>query len=329
MAMWSVVAWHCYCGSSIEKWFIPIFCYWSVPWFFLVSGFFFVTSYEKRGMPAFALSKFKSLFVPYVVWCVIGFLVFTIISPIPVDGSIVSIFAIGEDPSPAFNPPLWYIRALLIFTVIGGVALYLMSRVRIHDAFWKMTGFCILFCMAYGLLKRVGVRAGVGSAPAYFLAGIILQRLAVSRHLSRIRNLVVLHAGKIGTVAIILAIVLRAIWFMQGHSFSSLGQGGVIVNNLSALAFIIAIWQGTSKMGLRSDKVWCLCGGAGVFVYLMHRPFLMCMVEALGRNWFDYGVIKDVIFVVLIMLYVPLCLCVGWLLYRTCPKCYSFLIGGR
>lgn len=39
-ATWSVVVWHCYCGSQVENWLIPVVCFWSVPWFFLVSGYF-------------------------------------------------------------------------------------------------------------------------------------------------------------------------------------------------------------------------------------------------------------------------------------------------
>ena len=328
VAMWSVVAWHCYCGSRIEKWFIPLFCYWSVPWFFLVSGFFFPDSFAKKGVLGFAISKLKSLCVPYVLWSMIGFLVFLSCSIGPVDCGFRLIFALGGSFSPAYNPPLWYIRALLIFSVIGGGALWMMCMIGIRNDCVKAAGFCFLFFMLYSFLVAVGIKVGPGSSPVYFLLGVILYFLSKSQKFKWALNWAEAHALILGLTALIVAIMLRSIWFSGGHSFSSTDQGGVIIGNLSSLALIIALWQLTGKMTFPVGRfLWYV--GAGVFVYLMHRPLLMCLVGRVTRCMCDCDFNKDVLFGLLVVLYTPLCLLTGRCFYVLFPRAYSVLIGGR
>ena len=72
MAMVCVVWWHCYCGSSVERWFIPGFCVWSVPWFFFLSGVLFRRTLESKTFAAVVESKVRSLFIPYILWCAVG-----------------------------------------------------------------------------------------------------------------------------------------------------------------------------------------------------------------------------------------------------------------
>ena len=78
MAMLCVVWWHCYCGSSIEQWFIPGFCVWSVPWFFFLSGVLFRKTLETKTYRVVVSSKVRSLLIPYIIWCVIGVAITTI-----------------------------------------------------------------------------------------------------------------------------------------------------------------------------------------------------------------------------------------------------------
>lgn len=72
MAMVCVVWWHCFCGSQIERWFVPSFCVWSVPWFFFVSGVMFRRTVELKSYRKILSSKVRSLLIPYIVWCGIG-----------------------------------------------------------------------------------------------------------------------------------------------------------------------------------------------------------------------------------------------------------------
>lgn len=72
MAMLCVVWWHCYCGSQVERWFIPGFCVWSVPWFFFLSGVLFRRTLDSKDYGSVIASKIRSLLVPYIIWCAIG-----------------------------------------------------------------------------------------------------------------------------------------------------------------------------------------------------------------------------------------------------------------
>ena len=72
MAMLCVVWWHCYCGSQVERWFIPGVCVWSVPWFFFLSGVLFRRTLDTKGRGEVVASKVRSLLIPYILWCAIG-----------------------------------------------------------------------------------------------------------------------------------------------------------------------------------------------------------------------------------------------------------------
>ena len=72
LAMLAVVAWHCYCGSQLERWFIPAFCVWAVPWFFFLSGALFRKTLDSKGYVAIVVQKIHSLLIPYILWCGIG-----------------------------------------------------------------------------------------------------------------------------------------------------------------------------------------------------------------------------------------------------------------
>lgn len=330
VAMWAVVAWHCYCGSRVERWFIPVFCYWSVPWFFLVSGFFFVGSFEKRELWGFITYKLRSLLAPYVIWCLVGFFCFVLCSPGQVHYSINAIFAFGEWDvvSPSYNPPLWYIRALLIFTVVGATILQFLKFLRVYDNRLRALCFFLLFGLLILCFIVSGVKLGPMSSSAYFLSGATLYYfLRNTKRMALLRNYTEMHTVVVAIGALVVAIALRLVWFAMGHSFSLSGQGGMIIGNCSVMVFIIALWHliNGAPCGF-FEKAWYMRAGLGVFVYFMHRPLLMWLIERFSMSG---NMLKDVMFMLLVVLYAPFCLLIGLSLCRFMPKTYSILIGGR
>ena len=325
MAMWAVVAWHCYCGSDIERWFIPTFCYWSVPWFFVVSGFFFVRSFEKRSLKDFAVSKIKSIAIPYVIWCVLGFIVFLFLCPREVHFTPVSVFALGKAFQPTYNPPLWYMRALAIFTVFGSLAMFVARFLWLRNEFLRCGVSVALFGIIYWLaVNCAGLSVGPGSSPVYFIFGMCLSYLGK-------REKVVTWLDRnglyMGLLSLVFAVAARSVWFVQGHSFSFAGAGGTIIGNFCTLMMIIAIWTLLDRVPTaKSLKNYA---GVGVFVYLMHRPLLMCIIENVSPCLVDHNTFREMLFIALVVFYVPFCLCIDGFLKRFTPRMYSVLIGGR
>lgn len=140
-----VVWWHCSCGAPMERWFVPSFCTWAVPWFFFVSGFFFRNSFERRGGVDLLKSKIRSLLIPYLMWSMIGLL----ICGFKVGyGNFIEMFAASPYVfHPKGNPALWYVRTLMIFVLIGTPLMaFLKGWCKYAVIFWGgaffNTGFC-------------------------------------------------------------------------------------------------------------------------------------------------------------------------------------------
>ena len=117
VAMLCVVWWHCYCGSNIERWFIPGFCVWSVPWFFFLSGVLFSKTLNYKTYGIVIWSKVRSLLIPYVIWCCIGAMISCAI-PYRMSNlsGVLDVFCISSSKiHPWGNNALWYVRSLLIF----------------------------------------------------------------------------------------------------------------------------------------------------------------------------------------------------------------------
>lgn len=62
-------------------------CSWAVPFFFLISGYWCHRKLSEGSIKSFYTKKIKSLFVPYVLWCILGLL---LMMPLVVVNNIVT-----------------------------------------------------------------------------------------------------------------------------------------------------------------------------------------------------------------------------------------------
>ena len=126
-------------GSSLTSW--------AVPFFFVVSGFFFWRSRDRWGNGLVAwkmtlLKKARTLLVPYLFWCAIGAVCVlplvvcsnhvagralferTFIRSGTLSGSLIDCLGVGGVP--IGNVPLWYVRALLSIFVLSPLFVFLI-----------------------------------------------------------------------------------------------------------------------------------------------------------------------------------------------------------
>ncbi len=132
---------------------LPAAC---VPLFFFISGFlfFYKIDFSLDVFRRKLLSRYRTLFVPYVIWNLIGFLFFLIKQCcssgskiddnhccITIVGFLNSFFMIHpSNTNPPFHFPLWFIRDLIVLVVLSPI-IYLLVR--------KM---CSLFVITLGIV---------------------------------------------------------------------------------------------------------------------------------------------------------------------------------
>ena len=309
-AMISVICWHCYCGSEVEKYILPLFFYWSVPWFFLVSGFLLAYSMEHRGIVELIKSKCTSLLIPYLLWSLVGAWIIGFSNC----GSVLDVFGIvTERIFPMGNQSLWYLRSVIVFSA-GGIliytAFYLFARIRIIAT-------SITLCTFMIALNSFLLQISTGSSPVYFCIGLTMWSF---------RDCLVMRKKRISYVVFVLAAILfglcKIVYFAKGYS--SAVPGGTFLTNLATCLFVVGIWIGVGLLSKGMiEKVICLKFlYVQAVVYFMHYPLLRKVIDTV--HWKEniafvfYCCIAPVLFVGCAML-----------IKVMMPRFYRIASGGR
>lgn len=177
VATWAVVCIH----SRTERWNVSAndfgntfqfriddLFHFAVPLFFVISGYFFVSSYRKHGYVGMLKGKFWSLYVPLVLW---SFISLILLLPIRLyaQNDVPTVLDLVTIPLMHLNSgaiQFWYVRALIILTI----ALPLVSLCM------KRTWLCVVPMIA-GLLIPQETLAAQFHVPVtlfFFFVGIAL-----------------------------------------------------------------------------------------------------------------------------------------------------------
>jgi len=114
----------------------------AVPFFFLVSGYFLAARADQPGWWCKALVKrLRTLGVPYLVWCLVPIVLFTLCWPgyesggecwriLPKASAIRAAFGLNIFTAPEANRPLWYVRALMMLVLVSPLLVALVRKGR-------------------------------------------------------------------------------------------------------------------------------------------------------------------------------------------------------
>jgi len=303
---------------------MPTVAFWSVPWFFLCSGLFFVDSFDRHGFWGGLRRKSYSLLLPYVLWCALGAVILA--APVWDLGfwpSIVQMFALRET-HPVWNGALWYLRTLIVFSVLGCVALLLVDRIRAKGDAVRLVVYAIVFCVFERALRFSGVLLGPGSSSAYFLLGSLLA--PILRQKNSLGAFLANHARAVAALALFGSVLCRLVWFGMGFTYSnslSSGLPGHLLNNLSVALFIGGIWYVGDLLPKDINcRIVTLCSVTS-FVYFSHQPILQHISRLTLSIWGPSNTAYIANIVIAILLFPTLAL-----IAKKTPF-YRILSGGR
>ena len=317
VAMLCVVWWHCYCGSSIERWFIPGFCVWSVPWFFFLSGVLFRKTIDSKPYSVVIRSKIRSLLMPYIIWSCIGAIITSTI-PFRVsmfDGAL-DIFCISSKKiHPWGNNALWYVRSLLIFMLLTVPIDYINKKLLGNRRYFTM--ICLLALVL--LISHYFVSLGPSSSGFYFAAGMSVSERILGCKTDCSRKSVILC----GLCFMSVAALLRLIWFCAGYDL--INSGGTALANVSVCFLIVGMWHLSDLIPVRFVKSNIIHQFLPLtaFVYFMHYPI---------NDWIKYtarSFNSECLFVTLVVCAPIAYLSLAWSIKKYFSRIYSVLSGGR
>ena len=310
------------------------FTYWSVPFFFACSGFWFAKGSYMRsgGLFAFWRTKWRTLLAPYVLWAVIVTLV---VMPLTVSNNwlmhrgLWERTVLGQDgiwkcidwmigvnqAGPAVNGPLWYLRSLILLFAFAPVWRFI-AFMRLGRMILLLLGAIEILIYPFGVPR---LHFG-GSAIGWFALGMVV---ALKNWESvRIPKSVIAGAAVVWCGA-----AFVKCFHMIGADFFS-NELLWRIDALIPVAGIICLWglYDYSRLACSEPKSWMR---ATFFVFCFHQvpaAYLLAIgLYVFGKN--------DVATLLVAMLDVPVVFCLSFILSgivrRRFKVCYGLLTGGR
>lgn len=154
IASWCVVVIHANIefgveGSFLHAFAVPALTQWAVPWFFILSGFFFVQTLQKYSAAEIVRKKVKSLLVPYLVWCLVGGAVMgLVLSFRKTFSDVIGFFSCF----PSGNPTLWFVHALMGFMCLS-LFLWCLATAVFKSSQYRLPGLYVAYFVLISILS--------------------------------------------------------------------------------------------------------------------------------------------------------------------------------
>lgn len=275
----------------------------AVPYFFLVSGFFFFREdfYVWGNYGKMLRKKSKSLLIPFVVWNVVGAGILFMVHQLPVHEGFGD-YALGLILS-EYDGALWYVRNLML----------MMAVIPLYFWIFKIDSWYLYSLVGTGLLLwwwPVDCAWWSTEGWLFFFLGGVLQRYKTSiewRMLSW--ELACL------TVVWLSLCFFRPMWCIP-------------MNKMTTMIGVLCFWQllnyttSTWKRLLPMAKY-------SFFIYVLHMYVIKAMKVTLAHQYPENEVVALIAYIVLPFVTFGALLFVGKMLNKFTPRLYSISVGGR
>ncbi len=296
----------------------------AVPMFFVISGYLFYYKFKpsKEAYLSKYKKRFKSLFIPYFIWCT-GWLVILYVIELTAFGRamfsdrIVADYNAVELFQNTYIYPLpyqfWYIRALMINVIISPIIYFVIDKLK-DKALIVILVFWFFDVIYYPILMF-----SVGACIAIKGYNLNFEEYKNKRYLFGIGYL--------------LAIVIKTI-FMYIPNIPYYEYVLLLVENVIILCGLPFAWffydvirdEFRSKIDLGKELK---LAKYGIFIYFFHIP-LQSIIKKIWFMIIPQGTISSlVIFFVAPMVTITICAIVAILMRKYMKKLYQTLTGGR
>lgn len=307
---------------------------WAVPFFFVISGFLFAAHMlsGKMGYCQLLCKKMRTLFVPYLLWAIIGTVITMSLSMVNnhithrelflrtfmdeagIWNKVDALLGIVRE-GPRGNVVLWYVHSLMWIFVFSP-ALVAMSRV--HRLALLLMG--LLFAMAVPDVSIPILSLKLGSI-GWFCVGMGSAQLALDRR--RMLDSVFFVTG-LGWGVLI---AFRAM--KEAGYIGSIGGMPENLAPLAALSGMLFWWGLYDRISLLRNGELPECFQMTFWVYCLHNGItgwiLASVLYLLGKSeW--VGMLASFLSVCVSLIF---SLAVGHFMKRRFPKAYAVLTGGR
>lgn len=275
----------------------------AVPYFFIVSGFFFFRSsyYGKGEFIHMLYKKFHSLFIPFIFWNIVGI--------IPL--MLVNQFVYEDNPwkyilqllNSDWNGVLWYVRDIM--TLMALAPLYAWIFV-LNNRLLYVAIFVILFTnwlpIDCGWISTEGTLF-------FFLGGVLQKNSGV---LSMRINKAIL-------------IIIGMVWIISCFIFPFYWP----IHRYNTLLGLVVVWYLFNFLSKQSLSRILSISNYSFFIYVVHAFIIKCMKIMVAHFFLGNEFVAFTSYIILPILTILITLYSGRMISKYMPIFYGVIVGGR
>lgn len=276
----------------------------AVPYFFIVSGFFFFRTcyYEKGAFFGVLRKKAHSLLIPFLIWNLLWGAVLYLIGFMDWNEPIIN--KVEHLLMSDYYGALWYVRTLMV----------LMALVPLYDWIFQIDNKWLYLLVGLGLFLwwwPVDCALFSTEGVSFFFIGGVLQRY---------QSVVRIKASWI------MVLIMVAVWC--GMAFLR-PMWNIQINKLTTLLGISSFWLLIDYLRGSAKRVLLSASAMTFFIYVNHFWIVKGLKVAWAQWYPQNEVVALLTYFLLPLLTFGMLLIVGKLWYKFSPESFDFCMGGR
>lgn len=275
----------------------------AVPFFFVVSGFFFMryTYTSKNEYFNMISKKTKTLFVPFVLWNIFGILPLMLSHRFVYENNplLYPVQLLHSD----WNGALWYARDIMTMMLIAPLYTWIFK-------FDKKLLYLIIFVVLFYFWMPVDCSWISSEGMIFFFIGGVLQKQEFIFRL-RISNKLFLP--------------LLALWLISCFVFPKLW----IVHRYNTLLGVVVLWSALDKMPNRLTEYLLGIAHYSFFIYVFHLDIIKLMKVSLASVFYRSEIVALFAYITLPIITFGVCVFIAKVWNKFLPKTFYIFTGGR
>ena len=297
----------------------------AVPIFFTISGYLFFLGL-KGSLPEFKKKmrkRVKTLILPYLLWSILGILLYFALQSLPViqnyfTKKLISEYSATELMETIFFNPIpyqfWFIRDLIILTILSPILFWLLRYFKI----WLPLFLSIFWFYNFDLMIIAN------EALLFFVFGghlALHQQDWILRHFST-KETIILSIVWVSIISIKTTLV--------HFDFSIIAIN--IFHKVGILVGVLATWgiyDFFAKRVKSKESKLSLIFSFTFFIYAFHEPVLTILKKGFFSILGQGEIISTIIYFAAPTIAIISSILIGFFLKKITPQFYSLLTGGR
>lgn len=278
----------------------------AVPYFFIVSGlFFFNHSYHSIDSYKIMIKKkFKSLFIPFIIWNIFGLLILLVISDYDKIGD--SLYTcIGNLLYSRWNGPLWYIRDLMIMMIF----VWIYNWIFIVNKIW-LFGFFIMVFYYYWIPVDISLISSEGIF-FFFIGGLI----------SKYNNVLNIKFPTYLTLGLVL------LWICL--SINTIITDNIYIHRCNTLIGLCSFWQILNFVPVKIKDFVLKYSSYSFLIYVMHSYLIKILKNSIAYIFYGNELIALITFIFLPIIVTFIIVTIGYYWKNISVKTYNIATGNR